>query len=189
MSPFLPESNVSSTWACLLLVNPTLLGAGPANNLVLAGEPQSNFLLGTLNSVTSVAHVAADIDGVVEANGSWGRGTGVGGTEDSTASLDDVAAFPDHGDDRSRRHVANETGEEWLCLQIFIMLLEMLLGGGDDFDSGELEALLLEAGDDVSNEATLDAIWLDGNESLLGSHFWSLRKCGIGWFKGCGVMN
>ena len=35
------------------------------------------------------------------------------------------------------------------------MLLEVLLGGGDHLDGDELEAALLEAGDDVADEATL----------------------------------
>lgn len=35
------------------------------------------------------------------------------------------------------------------------MLLEVLLGGGDHLDTGKLEAAVLEAGDDGTNEATL----------------------------------
>ena len=35
------------------------------------------------------------------------------------------------------------------------MLLEVLLGGGEELDGGELEAAVLEAGDDGSDEATL----------------------------------
>lgn len=35
------------------------------------------------------------------------------------------------------------------------MLLEVLLGGSDELDGGELEAAVLEAGDDGTNEAAL----------------------------------
>jgi hypothetical protein len=35
------------------------------------------------------------------------------------------------------------------------VVLEVLLGGGDELDGGELEAALLEAGDDVADQATL----------------------------------
>ena len=35
------------------------------------------------------------------------------------------------------------------------MLLEVLLGGSDELDGGELEATVLEAGDDGTDEATL----------------------------------
>jgi hypothetical protein len=45
---------------------------------------------------------------------------------------------------------ADETGEEGLIAQIGVVLLEVLLGGGDELDGGELEAALLEAADDVA---------------------------------------
>jgi hypothetical protein len=61
------------------------------------------------------------------------------------------------------------------------VLLEVLLGGGDELDGGELEAAALEAGDDGADEAALgivsyvpkdgrhlaylDAIRLDRNEA------------------------
>jgi|TARA_R110002003_G_scaffold145_11_gene13433 hypothetical protein len=35
------------------------------------------------------------------------------------------------------------------------VLLEVLLGGGDELDGGELEAAVLEAGDDGADEAAL----------------------------------
>jgi hypothetical protein len=35
------------------------------------------------------------------------------------------------------------------------VLLEVLLGGADELDGGELEAAVLEAGDDGANEAAL----------------------------------
>jgi hypothetical protein len=45
------------------------------------------------------------------------------------------------------------------------MRLEVLLGGGDHLQGNELVSSLLEAADDVADESTLDAIWLDGNEA------------------------
>jgi hypothetical protein len=44
-------------------------------------------------------------DGEVTTDGARGRGEGVGGTEDGTAGLDDVAALPDHGADGAAAHV------------------------------------------------------------------------------------
>lgn len=38
------------------------------------------------------------------------------------------------------------------------VLLEVLLAGGDELDGDELEAALLEAGDDGTNEATLRVV-------------------------------
>jgi hypothetical protein len=46
-------------------------------------EPESDLLLGVLDAVGAVADVAADIDGVVTTDGTWGGGEGVGGTEES----------------------------------------------------------------------------------------------------------
>lgn len=45
-------------------------------------EPQSNLLLCTLDCVGAVAHVTANIDGVVTADGTWGGRERVGGAED-----------------------------------------------------------------------------------------------------------
>ena len=45
-------------------------------------EPESDLLLGVLDAVGAVADVAADIDGVVTADGTWLGGKRVGGTED-----------------------------------------------------------------------------------------------------------
>ena len=39
-------------------------------------------------------------------------------------------------------------------------LLEVLGGSVDELERGELEAALLEAGDDVADDATLDAVGL-----------------------------
>ena len=38
------------------------------------------------------------------------------------------------------------------------MLLEVLLGGGDELDGGELEAAVLEAGDDGADQAALGGV-------------------------------
>lgn len=87
-----------------LLVDPVELGNLPALDLALL-EPESNLLLGVLDAVGAVAHVAADIEGEVATDGAGGRGEGVGGTEDGTAGLDGVTALPDHGADGTRAHV------------------------------------------------------------------------------------
>jgi len=70
-----------------------------------------------------VADVASDIDGIVEANGTWGRGHRVGGAEDEAADLDDLAALPDHGADGARGHVCSTTVSR-------LDSLEMMLKGG-----------------------------------------------------------
>jgi hypothetical protein len=44
-------------------------------------------------------------EGEVTTDGARGGGERVGGTEDGTASLDGVTAFPDHGADGTRAHI------------------------------------------------------------------------------------
>lgn len=44
----------------LLLVNPALLSRLPLQDLALV-EPECNFLLGAVDGVAAVAHVAADV--------------------------------------------------------------------------------------------------------------------------------
>jgi len=56
-----------------LLIDPIELCGLPALDLLLL-EPECNFLLCVLDAVGPVAHVAADVDGVVAADGAWSRG-------------------------------------------------------------------------------------------------------------------
>jgi hypothetical protein len=75
-------SQPSSSICCCnlwLLIDPVILSRLPGLNLTLL-EPESNFLLGVLDAVGTVADVASDIDGVVTTDGTWGRGKRVGGT-------------------------------------------------------------------------------------------------------------
>ena len=53
---------------------------------------------------------------------------------------------------------------------IVIYLGEELLGGLLELESDELEALLLETLDDLANQTTLDAIWLDHDVGALAGH-------------------
>ena len=92
-------------------------------------EPQSDFLLGGLDGIGTVADVSADVlqktlhvsgvqcrgigggreettyNSVVTTNGTWARSSWVGGTEEDTASLDGITTFPDHGADWAGTHV------------------------------------------------------------------------------------
>ena len=65
----------------LFLVDPVVLSRLPLEDLTLL-EPESDFLLGVLDAVGTVADVASDIDGVVTTDGTWQRVLWVGGTED-----------------------------------------------------------------------------------------------------------
>jgi len=114
-----------------------------------------------------MADVSTNIDAEITADSAW---LGVGGlrsTEHLSTSLDRVVTFPDHGTDRPRAHVLNEASEESLLRKISIVLFHVLLAGTAELHGDKFETLLLEALDDLSNEATLDAIGLDHDESAL----------------------
>jgi hypothetical protein len=95
---------VEETAHLRLLINPVKLSRLPLNNLVLL-EPKGDLFLRVLDAIAAVADVTADIDGEVTTNGTWQGVFGVGGTEDGTAGLDGVTAFPDHGANGAGRHV------------------------------------------------------------------------------------
>ncbi len=107
----------------LFLIDPVVLSTLPALDLAVF-EPESDLLLGVLDAVGAVADVAADIDGIVTTDGTWLGGERVGGTEEdcsyqynedgsvwvglgkhTTASLDGITTFPDHGADGSAAHI------------------------------------------------------------------------------------
>lgn len=60
----------------------------------------------------------------------------------------------------------NKTGEERLVLEVCVVLLEVLFAGGNELDGDELEAAVLEALDDGADDAALDAVGLDGDETI-----------------------
>lgn len=143
-----------------------------------AREPKSNFTFGRLDRVGTVANIATDIKSKVTTNGTGSAGQGVGFTKHLAASFDDILASPDHTNDRTRKHVLDQSREERLAGQVLVLLLykdsklvscflfsrrngayvflKGLLGGVHQFKSQKLVATVLEALDDFANESTLD---------------------------------
>ena len=68
--------------------------------------------------------------------------------------LDDIQSLPDHGDDGSTGHVVDEAGEERLLLQVLVVHLEVALRGRQLLQGNQLVSALLEAGDDLSDQAS-----------------------------------
>lgn len=87
-----------------LLVDPIELGTLVLLNF-LRLEPQSNFLLGRLNTIGAVADVSANIDGIVTSDGARGGSERIGSTENGSTGLAGVSSFPDHGEDGAREHI------------------------------------------------------------------------------------
>lgn len=144
-----------------LLVDPRVNGTGVVDGGVLLAEPESDLGLGGLDGVGTVADVASDVDGEITADGTGGGVEGVGGAKEDTAGLDGVLALEDDADDGAGSHVLDETGEELLALEVLVVLLEVLLGGVDHLEGGDLVTAVLEALDDLTDNAALDAVGLD----------------------------
>lgn len=104
-----------------------------------------------------MAQVAADIDGEVEADGAGGGVGGLGGAQQLAADGEGVLALPHHAHDGAGAHVGDEAGEEGLGGQVLVVLLQQRLGGRHHLQRHQLQALALEAGDDLANQAALDA--------------------------------
>ena len=74
---------------------------------------------------------------------------------------DYACSLPDHCDNGPRADVGNQIPEEGLRREILVVLLCERARRGEEFQGGELEALALEAADDLSDEAALDSVGLD----------------------------
>lgn len=120
-------------------------------------EPQGNLGGGGLIAIRAVAQVAADIDGEVEADGAGGGVGGLGGAQQLATDGEGVLALPHHAHDGAGRHVGDQAGEEGLGGQVLVVLLQQSLGGRHHLQGNQLQALALEAGDDLANQAALDA--------------------------------
>jgi len=111
--------------AKISFVNEAVGGGFPVDQF-LGLEPKRDLLLGRLLGVGTVNDVATQIDAEVTTNGSWERLLRVGLAHHHTASLGGVLAFPNHGDNGSRRDEIDELVVEGLVLQVDVMLLNML---------------------------------------------------------------
>ena len=151
-----------------------------AANLIL-----KEWLKDSLNNARGLSYLDAE----VTPDGAGFGVLGVGLSEHDAAGLDHVESLPDHGQDGARCHVLDESGEEGAGRQVGVVVLQVLLRGlkyskalaPDVFShfrilirylhelhGDELESLLFEPLDDVTDEAAVDAVGLDHDEGPLG---------------------
>ena len=130
-------------------------------------KPKINFMFGTLNGVRSVTDVSSNIDTEVATNSTWFRVLWSGGTEHLSSGLDGIVTFPDHSNDWSRGSVLDERWEETLGGKISVVSLELGLSWSALLHGNELESFSLKSGNDLSNESSLDTVWLDHDEGSL----------------------
>lgn len=152
---------------CLLLVDPLETSVVVVVGNLLLSEPEGDLSLGGLVRVRAVDEVAADIDGEITTDGSGGGISGVGGSDELATVDNGVLTFPDHSDDGARREVLAESGEEGTGLEVVVVLSGELRGGDENLDTNQLEALSLEASDELSNQTALDGVGLESDEGTL----------------------
>lgn len=155
---YMPRSSHNVNCRNRLLVNPGLAARLPLADTLW--EPVSNFLVGGIDRIRSVADVAANFNAQITTNGSRITVGRHGGTKHLASSSDGTLSFPDHGADRSRTHVRNEAREKLLVLQVNVVLFHVLLAGFGQLHGSKLESLGFKSLDDFSNESSLDTIGL-----------------------------
>lgn len=146
-----------------LFVDPALAGGRPRHDFGVV-EPEGDLLVGGLYRIGAVQDVASDLDAQITPDGAGGRFGGVGGAEHDASGADGVEPLPHHGDYGARAHVLDQPWEEGPGGQVGVVLLQQLLARPHEFEGDELEALLLEALDDLADDAALDAVRLDHDE-------------------------
>ena len=134
---------------CLLLVHPRGRVVVPLADALR--EPQRDLLVGAVDAVAAMADVAADVNAEVAADRAGRAVERLGLAEHLAAGEDGVLALPHHAADRARQDVLDEAAEERLAREVGVVRLDVLLGRARELERDELEALGLEAGDDLAD--------------------------------------
>ena len=148
-----------------LFVDPLLVVLGVLNESLR--EPETNLTLSRLDGVRSVNDVVSHIAAEVSTNGTGSRLQRLGSTHHLTSNGNNVVTLPHHSNDSRGAHETSEAGVETLTLVLSVVLLQEGHGGNEHLQTHELEALLLEAGNNLTNVSTLDSIGLNSKESSL----------------------
>jgi hypothetical protein len=109
----------------------------------------------------------ANFHGIVSTDGAGGCLPGPGGPNDPAASGNNILPFPNHRNDGARDDVLHQPREEGLVGKVGIVLLCKGPLHIHELHPPQVESFLLEPADDVSNQASLDAVRLDHDEGLL----------------------
>jgi len=128
-------------------------------------------MLSSIRSIRSMTNITSKINTEISTNGTRLGSKRLGLSKHLTSLFDNILSLPAHAHDRSRRKEVDKTGEEGLLGKISIVGSSHFLGGPDHFESYEFVSTLLETGNDISYDCTLDSIGLYGEEGtfLVGS--------------------
>ena len=93
-----------------------------------------------------------------------GRLERVGGADHLARGLDRLLALEHHRDDRAGGDELDELAEERLAVVLGVVLLGEVLGHLHVAHGDDLQALALEAGDDLAGQAAGEGVGLDEDE-------------------------
>src|SRR3954470_23710768 len=126
-------------------------------------EEQGRLALAGLGRVRPVDHVGADGDREVAADRARGGLERVGGADHLARGLDRALALEDERDDRAGGDEADELAEERTLGVLGVVLLGQVLAHGHVLGRDDLQALALEARDDLTRQAARERVGLDEN--------------------------
>lgn len=124
-------------------------------------EPKLDLLVCTFNRVRTVANVSSSDNAVISSDSTGVGSQRIGGSEHKTASSNYTDTFPNHANDGAWQHVVDESREKGSSLEIGVVLFKEFLGGLNHLEGSEVVSSLFEAGDDFSNESSLDTVRLN----------------------------
>ena len=124
-------------------------------------EPESDFLFGVFNGITSVADVSSDLDAEVSSDGSGSGFERVGGAKHLASGGNCFLSFPDHADDGAAQHVISQLGEERFLDEVGVVGFEELFAGLLGLHGGQSVSLGFESADNVTDDSALNTIGLD----------------------------
>src|SRR5699024_906290 len=115
--------------------------------------------------IRAVNDVFSNGQGEVTTDGAWGcLGNWVGATCKLTPCVNCALAFNNARDQWCRGDEFYELTKEWLIRVLFVVLFSGLTVCGTQIQFNELEALALNACDDLTDVAVSNAVWLNKNE-------------------------
>lgn len=133
----------------LSLINPAALAALPLTNTLR--EPVSDFLIGALNRITSVADISTHLNTEVSTNSSTGTLRRHGGPKHFSSLLHNSSSFPYHCTDWTRGHVANESWEEFLTGEILVVDFHVTLSWRRELHGYQFVSFLLKSFNNFTN--------------------------------------
>ena len=121
-------------------------------------------------------HIAADVHRQITTDRAGLGLEGLGGADQLAGAGDHAVAFPHHRHHRTAGDELHQAGEEGTLAMHAVVAFSQLAAGGELLEAHQLEALALEAAEDLAHQAPLHAVGLDGDEGAFDGHGFGARE-------------